>query len=330
MTGFERGLRERAAAVRRRIAFPESLDERTLAAVAELQRERLVEPVLIGPSDAVRTALAAAGGDSQRVDVLDPSTDSRRASFAEQLLLLRGGRGMSHEDAVRRAAEPLIFGALLVRNSDVAGAVAGAASTTADVLRAALWCIGAAPAIRTISSAFYMCVAGFRGPDAEVLTFTDAGVVPEPTAEQLVDIAQAACLARASIVGDEPRVAFLSYSTHGSAEGAGPQRMRRALGLFRERMPGALADGELQADAALIADVAARKAAGSPLAGRANVLVFPDLGAANIAYKLVQRLAGAAAYGPILQGLAGPWNDLSRGARPADIVTVACITALQA
>jgi len=163
-----------------------------------------------------------------------------------------------------------------------------------------------------------------------VLTFTDAGVVPEPGARQLADIAQAAAEARRKIVGDEPRVAFLSYSTKGSAPGASVQRMRDALTLFRERMPDVAADGELQADAALIPDVAARKAGDSTLAGTANVLVFPDLNAGNIAYKLVQRLARAEALGPIVQGLARPCNDLSRGASVDDIVHVACITALLA
>ncbi|MGH7482151.1 MAG: phosphate acyltransferase, partial [Longimicrobiales bacterium] len=211
----------------------------------------------------------------------------------------------------------------------VHGSVAGAVDATAAVLRAALACVGTAPGNRTVSSAFYMVVPPFRAEHAEVLSFTDAGVVPAPDAEQLADIAQAAVLARAAVVGDEPRVAFLSYSTHASAAGESPDRMRRALALFRQRMPDVLADGELQADAALIHDVALRKAPDSSLRGTANVLVFPDLDAANIAYKLVQRIAHAEAFGPIVQGLARPCNDLSRGASVRDIVNVACVTALQ-
>jgi phosphate acetyltransferase len=212
----------------------------------------------------------------------------------------------------------------------VAGSVAGASSRTADVVRTALQYLGPAPGIHTVSSSFYMVVRGFRGGQEEVLTFTDAGVVPAPDAMKLVDIACAAADARRRIVGDEPIVAFLSYSTMGSAEGDSVTLMREAVRGFRQRMPAVAADGELQADAALIPDVAARKAPGSAVAGRANVLVFPSLDAGNIAYKLVQRLASARAFGPILQGLPRPFNDLSRGASVSDIVNVACITALQA
>jgi phosphate acetyltransferase len=201
--------------------------------------------------------------------------------------------------------------------------------TTAEVLRAALWCIGTAAGIRTVSSAFYMCVPSFLDTgEPAVLTFTDGSVVPDPDASQLADIAAAAADARRAIVGDEPRIAFLSYATRGSAGGASVEKVRLACELFRERCPDVAADGELQADAALVASIRKRKAPGSPLDRPANVLVFPNLDAGNIAYKLVQRLAHAEAIGPVLQGLARPCNDLSRGASAEDIVNVACITAL--
>jgi phosphate acetyltransferase len=197
------------------------------------------------------------------------------------------------------------------------------------VLRAALWLVGPAAGVRTVSSAFYMDVAPFRGDAGEVLTFTDCAVVPYPTAAQLADIALAAAADRSRIVGDVPQVAFLSFSTAGSADGASVALVREAVTLARAAAPGLAVDGELQGDAALIRSVGERKAPGSAVAGRANVLVFPSLDAGNIAYKLVQRLAGAAAVGPIVQGLARPCSDLSRGASPDDIINVAAITALQ-
>lgn len=323
MSEFVRRLHGRARARHKRIVFPESLEPRTLSAVAELQRDDLVEPVLVGTAEEVAQALQQAGGDPQ-VEVLDPTTDVAMAEAEGDVA--EHATSPEHASSLRALA----FAAHLVRSGRVAGSVAGAASRTADVVRTALHQLGAAPGIRTVSSSFYMVVSGFRDGAEEVLTFTDAGVVPAPDVPKLVDIACAAAEARRRIVGDEPVVAFLSYSTLGSAEGESVTLVREAVGRFRQRMPAVAADGELQADAALIPDVAARKAPTSVVAGRANVLVFPSLDAANIAYKLVQRLASAQAFGPILQGLTRPFNDLSRGASVSDIVNVACITALQA
>jgi phosphate acetyltransferase len=220
----------------------------------------------------------------------------------------------------------------LLSGGDLDGVVAGAVATTASVLRAGLQLLGTAEGVRTVSSAFYMVLAA--APDGSenerVLTFADAGVVPRPTSEQLAEIADCACLARTLIVGDTPRVAFLSYATGDSAQGESVERVAEGARLFRQRRPAVRADGPLQADAALVPEVARRKAPGSPIMGEANVLIFPDLDAGNIAYKLVQRLAGARALGPILQGLRAPLNDLSRGASVEDIVEVAYITALLA
>ncbi|MFW6080120.1 MAG: phosphate acetyltransferase, partial [Gemmatimonadota bacterium] len=342
--GFLDRLRERARTAGRRIVFPEGTDPRILEAAARLERDGLVRPVVLGPSEKLRRAIEAAGGAAGSLETVDPFHDGRRERYAARYHARRKSKGETRAGALERMTDPLVFAAMMVAEGDADGSVAGAASPTSEVLRAALRCVGPAEGIETISSSFYMIVPPFRNGSAgdaargkgdgatgeEVLTFTDAGVVPEPDAEELADIAAAACDARRRIVGDAPRVAFLSYSTKGSADGPSVRRMREACAAFAERMPGVVCDGELQADAALVADVAARKAPDSALAGRANVLVFPDLDAGNIAYKLVQRLAGAVALGPIVQGLRRPCNDLSRGASVDDIVNVACITALMA
>ena len=330
MSFLER-VRERASTLGARIVFPESEDPRTIAAVEALVEQGTVAPlVVLDPASPGSHAAARATG----AEVLDPASDPRADRVAALLLERRRAKGMTEDEAARLARMPLWFADGLVALGEADGCVAGAVHTTGDVLRAALALVGAAPGVRTVSSAFYMVVPDFRGTAGdsgeEVLTFTDCAVVRYPTAEQLADIATAAAEDRRRIVGDEPVVALLSFSTKGSAEGESVRAVTEALALLRARGGLFAVDGELQGDAALIPGVGERKAPGSGVAGRANVLVFPSLDAGNICYKLVQRLAGASAIGPIVQGLARPCSDLSRGAVPGDIINVAAITALQA
>jgi phosphate acetyltransferase len=318
----------RAAAMPRRIVFPEAADDRTQAAVAELARRRIVEPVVVlDPAVPDSHAAVRALG----VETRDPASDDLLPEALERLLERRQARGLTKDEGRRLLHTPLFFADAMVAAGLVDGCVAGGVHTTGDVMRAAIWLVGPADRVRTVSSAFYMVVPSFRGSDGpEVLTFTDCAVVRYPSPSQLADIAMAAAADRERIVGDTPLVALLSFSTHGSAEGESVELVRAATAELRTRAPHLAVDGELQGDAALTELVATRKAPGSPVGGRANVLVFPSLDAGNIAYKLVQRLAGASAIGPIVQGLRRPCSDLSRGAVVSDIINVAAITALQA
>jgi len=304
---FRADLLRRAAAREGRVVLPEGDDPRVVAAAERLRREGIAEPILVGAGH------------------LDPANDPRLGRIAESLRARRPERVRDGLHALDLAADPVRFGAGLVALGDADACVAGAVHPTADVLRAALWAIGLAPGSPVLSSAFYLVLA-----DGRVLTFTDCAVVPEPTAEELAHIAVAAVADRRRLVGDAPRVAFLSYSTYGSADGPSVDRVREAVERFRALAPGVPADGDLQLDAALVPEVADAKAPGSALGGRANVLVFPNLDAGNIGYKLAQRLGGATALGPMLQGLARPMADLSRGATSDDIVEVAALAVLQA
>jgi phosphate acetyltransferase len=327
---FAGRLAERAAARPRTLVFPEGREPRIHHAVARAVEAGLFEAVLLGEPSAVARGLEEVGLSPDRVRIVDPTSPDRLERFAERLRVRPGRTARTAAEALALATDPLQQGALMVDAGEVHGSVAGAIHTTASVVRAALRGVGTAPGVEMVSSSFYMAFGADHPAGPRVLTFTDAAIVPEPSAEQLAGFAVAASRARSSVVGDEPRVAFLSYSTKGSADGASVERVRAAVTRFRELMPDVPADGELQGDAALVAEIGARKAPGSRVAGRANVLVFPDLDSGNIAYKLVQHLGGARAFGPILHGLAAPCSDLSRGAVPEDIVAVACITSLMA
>ena len=326
--GFLEELEVRAGAVGGTIALAEGDDPRVVEAALELARRGTCKVIALCPASRRgdgHQALAKAG-----VEVVDPDSDPRRGELVEVLHQRRAAKGMTEAQASAAVDDPLYFASLLVATGHADGSIGGAVRTTADTVRAALHCIGAAPGLKTVSSAFVMVHPDPAWGEDGVMVFADCAVMPDPDPVQLAEIAVSSSATYSSIVGGEPRVAMLSFSTKGSADHPLVAKVRAACAELERRQPGFAFDGELQLDAALIERIGAKKAPGSAVAGHANVLVFPDLNSGNITYKAVERLGGARALGPLMQGLAKPANDLSRGCSAADIVQTTFLTLLQA
>ena len=320
-------LRARAAQKGASVVLPEGHDERIVAAALALRETGVARPLLLGDPVAIRAAITAEGADAGAVEIADPTRDARSEAIAQHLYQRRGAKGLDLEQAREIARDPLHFGAGLVALGVVDAMVAGAVNATGDVIRAALWNVGLAEGIDVVSGSFLMLPPNghaFTRP----LLFADSAVVPEPTEDQLVGIGLASVQTWVGLMGSKPRLACLSFSTRGSADHPAAQRMARVA--ERLRAAGVIADGELQLDAALVAGVGERKAPGSEVAGRADILLFPDLQSGNIGYKLVERLGGFHAVGPLVQGLARPVFDLSRGCNAQAVVDTAAIAVLTA
>lgn len=322
---------ERAKANKQRIVLPEGTEERTLKAADRLLADEVVEVILIGNPDEIK-ALAEKHGltNIDKATIIDPINNPRKEVYANLLFELRKSKGMTIEKATALAEDPLYLGTLIIKNGDADGEVAGAQNTTGDVLRPALQIIKTTPGISVVSGAFLMFTPKAEYGENGLLVFADCAVMPNPNAQELAQIAVSTARTARAIAAIEPRVAMLSFSTKGSAKNELVDKVVEATRLAQEMAPEFAIDGELQADAAIVPSVGSSKAPGSAIAGRANTLVFPTLEVGNIAYKLVQRLAGAEAVGPVLQGIAAPVNDLSRGCSVDDIYKLVAITATQA
>jgi len=321
-------IRDRAKVLNKRIVFPEGTEPRTLRAAEKLVADKITQVTLLGVTDEIQSSASDYKVKLKGITLECPRKSSFRDQIVSAALVARIEKGLTQSQAEELVNEPLIFAALMVREGIADGSVAGTIKSTADVLKAGIQMIGMSEGIEIVSACFLIATPTDSPMKGRNFIFADSGVIPDPSAEQLVSICKATASTARVLLEEEPRIALLSFSTKGSAEHARVDKMRRALELIQKDAPELNVDGELQLDAAIIPDVAARKSPGSAVAGQANVLIFPDLDSANIGYKLAERFGGASATGPIVQGLAKPAHDLSRGCDSDDIMNMAAIAAI--
>lgn len=326
MASFIDTLIDRAKADKKTIVLPEGNDERILEAAQEALAQGIANIIILGDADEI----AAKGYNLEGATIIDPATSDKQEEFAELLYELRKTKGMTPEEAKELVKDPIHFAVLMVKSGLCDGLVGGACHATIKILSPSLKIIKTAPGEPMVSSFFIMDVPGSEFGENGLFLFADCALEIQPTSEKLAHIANQTDKSFKRLIGDDPRIALLSHSSHGSAVNDDSTKVVKAVEYIRENYPDIVADGELQLDAAIVPELGASKASDSPVAGKANVLIFPDLDAANIGYKLVQRLGGAKAYGPVLQGLAAPVNDLSRGCTAEDVVGVIAITCVQA